>query len=398
VKYFNTTLNALFTATLFSLFIYLEYFDITNSWINILAATYALYRILLRNRLEVTITGFFIGILWFYWISFSFRFYDLFYLIPFVIIGFGLIYALLFAVLAYFKNPFYRGIVLVLLSLIEPFNFNWFKVELLFINTPLSADIVTLGVMLFLLALSIRYHKLILLALPLLLLLPQPTKKDLPNNLNIKIVSTDVSQYNKWNPSFIYKQIKDNLVEIKNAKEQKYDAVLLPESVFPLYLNKNEKILSALKELSHSFAIIAGGLYKEDNHVYNATYFFHDGEMQIAKKMVLVPFGEYTPLPGFIRDWINETFFNGAEDYLRANRPTDFIINSHTIRNAICYEATSKELFQSNPKIMVAMSNNAWFTPSIEPTLQKLLLTYYARKFGTIIYHSANSQGSAIIR
>ena len=33
-----------------------------------------------------------------------------------------------------------------------------------------------------------------------------------------------------------------------------------------------------------------------------------DGEMQIAKKMVLVPFGEYIPLPKWIGGWISYNF------------------------------------------------------------------------------------------
>ena len=49
-------------------------------------------------------------------------------------------------------------------------------------------------------------------------------------------------------------------------------------------------------------------------------------------------------------------------------------------------------------RIVIAMSNNAWFTPSIEPTLQKLLMRFYARKNGVTIYHSANYKGTGIIK
>ncbi|DAB31351.1 MAG TPA: acyltransferase, partial [Sulfurospirillum sp. UBA11407] len=135
----------------------------------------------------------------------------------------------------------------------------------------------------------------------------------------------------------------------------------------------------------------------EDRKVLNSAYVFENGKTQIAHKVILVPFGEQIPLPKFARDFINKLFFNGAEDYESAKAPHNFIIKGLEFRNAICFEATKDALFEGNPRYMVAISNNAWFTPSIEPTLQNLLLRYYARKYNTTIYHSANGGISGII-
>ncbi|MCF6254557.1 MAG: DUF5718 family protein [Thiomicrorhabdus sp.] len=51
-----------------------------------------------------------------------------------------------------------------------------------------------------------------------------------------------------------------------------------------------------------------------------------------------------------------------------------------------------------HPKQMIVLSNNGWFTPSIEPTLQKLLLIYYNKKYDTTIYHSVNMSPSFVIQ
>jgi len=114
--------------------------------------------------------------------------------------------------------------------------------------------------------------------------------------------------------------------------------------------------------------------------------------------MILVPFGEYIPLPDFLKDIVNNYFFNGEEDFTPAKHTTDFIIKGVKFRNAICYEATTQRLFQGDVKYMLAISNNAWFEPSIEPTLQKLLLEFYAKINGTTIYHSANWAGTGVVR
>jgi len=128
------------------------------------------------------------------------------------------------------------------------------------------------------------------------------------------------------------------------------------------------------------------------------TYIFENGKFTFAKKLVLVPFGEYVPLPKFARDFINNTFFAGQADFKTAKEPTDFFIKGEKFRNAICYEATCSEIYEGEVDYVIATSNNAWFAPSIEPTLQKLLMRYYARRNGVTIYHSANYKGTAVIK
>ena len=138
----------------------------------------------------------------------------------------------------------------------------------------------------------------------------------------------------------------------------------------------------------------------EDKQIYNASYHFSKREIQIAKKVVLVPFGEEIPLPKFFVDLINKVFYDGAQDYSKAAAPTDFIIKGEKIRNAICYEATTDKIFENleDTKYMIAISNNAWFTPSIEPTLQHLLLKFYSRKYKVTIFHVANGSPNRIYR
>ena len=97
---------------------------------------------------------------------------------------------------------------------------------------------------------------------------------------------------------------------------------------------------------------------------------------------------------------INNIFYEGASDYSKALAPTDFIIKGEKFRNAICYEATTDKIFENlnDTKYMIAISNNAWFIPSIEPTLQDLLLKYYSKKYGVMIFHMVNGSPNKIYR
>ncbi|EJV0319467.1 apolipoprotein N-acyltransferase, partial [Campylobacter coli] len=67
------------------------------------------------------------------------------------------------------------------------------------------------------------------------------------------------------------------------------------------------------------------------------------------------------------------------------------------ITNAICYEATKEQNYK-NSKIIIAISNNAWFNYSSEYKLQKLLMQFYASKYGVSVYHATNGKESGVIK
>ena len=92
--------------------------------------------------------------------------------------------------------------------------------------------------------------------------------------------------------------------KIAQATQEGYDLVVFPESVFPLYMNKNPLLIEQLLKASKHIDIIAGSLLRENHLNYNVTYFFQNQTYKIAKKLVLVPFGEYIPLPSFMQKFI----------------------------------------------------------------------------------------------
>ncbi len=395
-----TFLYGILTAILFSSFIYFEHFGITSKLLNTIFGVTSLALLLYAPKKSILIAGFTIGIAWFYWIGYSFKYNDVGYMTPIITVGFGFVYMLFFGVLALTQRIFLRAILLFLLSFVEPFDFNWMQIELLFVNSYIG--IFKYQLILVLLALTLpNYMTKPFKFAPLLLILftlnfEQTTPQKLAP-LKIKLVATDIKQELKWQPSQLTPTIKHIYKEIQKSIDEKYDVVILPESVFPLYMNKNPILFEQLLFISKKITIVAGSLLYENHQSYNVTYVFEDGKYQVAKKLVLVPFGEYIPLPKFAQKFINDTFFAGASDFKTATKPTDFTIKGTKFRNAICYEATCDEIYAGDVKFVIAISNNAWFAPSIEPTLQKLLLKYYAKKYNVVIYHSANYKGTGII-
>jgi apolipoprotein N-acyltransferase len=361
----NILINGFITALIFSSFIYLEYFNLSNKTLNTLTIIISYYLFIKLDRKSMFFTGFFIGLLWFYWIAYSFIYYELVYLIPIILLGIAGIYGFIFYIVAYYKNIFLRIILLFALTFFAPFGFNWFKLDLPLINTYFYT-----------------YESNIK-----------------PSKLKIYLPKYDISQEKKWDKSYRQTLIKKNLNNIDTAIKNNYDIVVLPETIFPFDLNQNTRLKNTLLEKSNEIAIVTGAISSKDGLNYNSTYMFNNHKLTIANKVVLVPFGESIPAPKFIRDIINDIFFNGASDYQVAKKPTTFVIKGEKFRNAICYEATSDEIYKNlDTSYIFVTSNNAWFTPSIEPSLQKLLLEYYAKKYNVIIYHSTNKSKNMIIQ
>ncbi len=391
---------AILTAVLFSAFIYFEEYQLTNKLINTLFGLSAIALLLYIPKQSILITGFLIGLFWFYWIGYSFEYQGVGYMTPIITFGFGIIYMLFFGVLALTDKVIFRAFLLFGLSFFEPFDWNWLQIELLFVDSYLGIQ--KYHFIAILLALSLpsylknRFKYTPLVFLLLAINFSSPQQKIAP--LKIHLVATDIKQDIKWKRETLNPTIHMIFQEIQSAIEKKYDVVVLPESVFPLRMNKNQYLIKKLSHLSNKITILSGALLSENGAMYNVTYMFENGTYQIAKKVVLVPFGEYIPLPKFAQDFINNTFFSGTSDFIQAKEPTDFMIKGVKFRNAICYEATCQEIYEGDVDFVIATSNNAWFSPSIEVTLQKLLMRYYARKNGVTIYHSANFAGTGVIQ
>ena len=352
----NKVLISLIISIFLSLPLYLIHFGIDNKLINSFLFLIGIILFYKNDIKSYPWIGFFTSILWLWWIGLSFRYYDLSFLIPFVILGIGVFYWIIFYLLTFLKSK----IIIILffifgLSFIKPFGFDWFRYDIILAHTYFYISNPTIP----------------------------------PANLKIKTINTKIAQDKKWDKTFIPKEIDNNLKYITQAINKNYQIVVLPETAFALALNQYPNLINTLKNLSQKITIITGSLYYKNNHYYNSTYLFKNGEFQVFNKHILVPFGEYIPFP-CCKKFFNNLFFNGAQDFQKAKNFSSYKIENTTFLNAICYEVTNEKLYKENPKYIIAISNNAWFYPSIENTLQKLLIEFYSKKYQKFVYHSIN--------
>ncbi len=379
--------------------IYFSFFE--NIFLETLSPFLAIWGLILLLRTKSAKgyfwTGFLMGLFWFWWVGLSAIYFDLNYLVPVIALIMGLVYGVLFRICFLFKFDFLRLCAIFALSFIHPLGFDWLEWGIYttygFFDSSLRGIIC-----LFLIAYFIyegyisRYYK---IAIVLILFFTgfhyeEKTATTLP--FSYKLINTNISQDQKFLQEKLILNSNALLSEISRAILEKKELVILPETAFAFNL-RGTKYEDFLKELSHKIIIITGAFYTKDGQTYNSTYVFRQGKSYIFNKHFLVPFGEEIP---FFKELVKKYFLPNMEEFTRGPVQSQYKLNNSLITNAICYEATKEQNYK-NSKIIIALSNNAWFKHSSEYKLQKLLMQFYANKYGVSVYHATNGKENAVI-
>lgn len=379
--------------------IYFSFFE--NIFLETLSPFLAIWGLILLLRTKSAKgyfwTGFLTGLFWFWWVGLSAIYFNLNYLVPVIALIMGLVYGVLFRICFLFKFDFLRLCAIFALSFIHPLGFDWLEWGIYtaygFFDSSLRGIIC-----LFLIAYFIyegyisRYYK---IAIVLILFFTgfhyeEKTATTLP--FSYKLINTNISQDQKFLQEKLILNSNALLSEISRAILEKKELVILPETAFAFNL-QGTKYEEFLKELSHKIIIITGAFYTKDGQTYNSTYVFRRGKSYIFNKHFLVPFGEEIP---FFKELVKKYFLPNMEEFTRGPVQSQYKLNNSLITNAICYEATKEQNYK-NSKIIIALSNNAWFKHSSEYKLQKLLMQFYANKYGVSVYHATNGKENAVI-
>lgn len=348
--------------------------------------------------------GFFIGVLWFYWIALGLRYFDMSVLIPLVIVAEALLIACVFYIGLWCECLLWRFGFIMLLSYFTPLGFDWIMLESVFAFSYFGVDKLSLGLIVLGLWVTIKYERWWKMVgiVCLIFALDSKTFSENPPQipLKIKLIESEVSQDITWRMEQMGSIFQTYIDQIERAKNEGYEAIILPESAF--YVPLDSKYFShfdKLIQMSKDIVIVVGALRVEQNEngevlYFNSTYKFENGEMTFLDKVLLVPFGER--LPQSLLPIVN-VFFEGIGGFSPGREFGYFDIKGVRFKNAICYEGTNSDFYADNPQLVIVTSNNAWFVPSIEPILQKNLMKYYARLHNSTILHATNLSKAAII-
>ena len=414
----------------------------------IFALGFGIYSISLENSFKKTfIASWFLGFGWFsfglYWIGSAFFLADTFhmYLMPLSVIILPSILAIFWA-LAFFvaklltpktKSPIL--LIIINLSLIEFCRANIFTgFPWLMPSMSLASNEYILQTLSYVGSFSGNLIVLTLSVLPIILFSNLPNKKlifsllfipifilftisfirfynKVPLNKNVNqtivLVQPNIKQKDKWDitkrKDHIQKLIKLSLEKEYDYKD-KYKIIIWPETSFEGYIPNEIELLSNISKKiikNKNTTLIIGLLSVQNNKLFNSLIFLNSvGKIDYKyDKIHLVPFGEYIPFRDNFRKMAQ---YLSPKDFSSGRSKENINLKGFgDIITLICYEIlfsneVSKKI-SDNTKLLINITNDAWFGNTIGPHQHLALAKIRAVETGLPLVRVANTGISAFI-
>ncbi|MGH8222099.1 MAG: apolipoprotein N-acyltransferase, partial [Woeseiaceae bacterium] len=139
----------------------------------------------------------------------------------------------------------------------------------------------------------------------------------------------------------------------------------------------------------------------ERGAVYNSVLALNRGAWDTYRKRHLVPFGEFFPVPAFVREWLRLMSLPHSDLTAgEAVQPLLTTAGGGKLAVAICYEdAYGAEQLYALPEagILINVSNDAWFGDSIAPHQHLEIARMRALEAGRYVVRATNNGVSAFI-
>lgn len=225
--------------------------------------------------------------------------------------------------------------------------------------------------------------------------------------LRVALIQGNIAQDVKWSPAFRQQTIDTYVRLSREAAKNGVDLVVWPESAVPFFFQDEpehaERIRTLAKEL-HAFLLFGSPAHELRNGkstFLNSVFMISPQGDTIgrADKLHLVPFGEYVPL-GSILTFINKLVV-GIGDFAPGEKAVALPAGSTKLGIQVCYEIIFPELarqyVQAGARVLVAVTNDAWFGRSSAPYQHLAISTFRAIETRTPLIRAANTGVTAIV-
>ncbi|MBI1954629.1 MAG: apolipoprotein N-acyltransferase, partial [Proteobacteria bacterium] len=190
---------------------------------------------------------------------------------------------------------------------------------------------------------------------------------DLDTSVNIRLIQPSIAQSLKWDPKEIKNNLQIQILLSTLTPEKPLHAVIWPEAAIPAFIEENKEVLSLITTaIPKDGVLIAGAPRKEyiqsECHVWSSLFVINDkGHIkQTYDKMHLVPFGEYIPFKSWLP--ITKITYGDIDFSAGSNRSSIKNENIPAFSPLICYEGIfpSEVLSTSQAYWLLNLTNDAW--------------------------------------
>ncbi len=216
--------------------------------------------------------------------------------------------------------------------------------------------------------------------------------------LSASIVQGDFGEAIKTQPSSLSLELSryEKLTAHTNA-----DLVIWPETALPVPADRIRPYLNHLGAMARSKqqTILTGTLVPHHQTYYNAVISLGKGHGHYYKRH-LVPFGEYYPVPDFVKHWMDALKIRYGGLAFGPQKQAPIHVDGVDIGVSICFEDVfPREIAKALPaaSILVNVTNDAWFAGTIGPAQHLQIARMRALEAGRPMLRAANTGISAII-
>ncbi len=180
--------------------------------------------------------------------------------------------------------------------------------------------------------------------------------------------------------------------------------IVWPEAALPVLANQIPDYLRRLKELGRAHgADFAIGLVNYDSaakQYYNGLLVLSEADGGWYYKRHLVPFGEYFPVPSFVRTWLR--LMSLPYDDITPGREDQPVRTAagQKLGMTICYEdafGSSQLKALRTATLLINVTNNAWYGDSTAPHQHLQIARMRALEAGRYLVRAANDGITAVI-
>ena len=220
--------------------------------------------------------------------------------------------------------------------------------------------------------------------------------------LEVALIQGAVPQDRKWLPS--QREPTKDLYRGLTAESPSAELVIWPEAAIPAVAHEELDYLAAVEaDVRVRGADLMLGMLERDpesGRYYNSLIAL-GAEPGVYRKRHLVPFGEYFPVPDFVRDWMRLMSLPYVDIASGPAHPPPLVVAGEPVALSICYEdafGAEQRTFLPEATLMVNVSNDAWFGNSIAPHQHLQIARLRSMEAGRYLLRATNTGISAVIR
>jgi apolipoprotein N-acyltransferase len=224
--------------------------------------------------------------------------------------------------------------------------------------------------------------------------------------LSVAVIQGNIDQSLKWDPAYQEETIRIYRDLSQEALLSTPELIIWPETAVPFYFLNENRFTPGLFRLTRVgqthllFGSPALDHQRGETHYYNRAYLLSpEGRINFYDKVHLVPFGEYIPLKRFL-PFVGK-MVQAIGDFSPGMGSYGLPHPRGKIGVLICFETIFPELSraykQEGCRILVNMTNDAWFGNTSAPYQHLSMLVFRAVENRVWIARAANTGFSAVI-